>query len=332
MLIARMLPNGIPDPSFGTKGQVLVAIGKSAYADAIALQSDGSIVAAGTGRDPATWTLSLAAVRLTPSGQPDPAFGTGGVVTVPVGANAVANAVAIQSNGSIMLGGSAMTDQNHFVAARLTRNGALDTTYGTNGVTVLGPVGAGWGMVLQSNGDAVLAGQETVNGSQAMMAARLTPAGAPDRSFGQNGIVTVPVGTTAAGMAVALQTNGDILMTGNATAGMPVIATVRLLPDGSLDQSFGTGGIASFAGSGVNAITLESDGEILLAGAGPSAILLTGNGTMDPTFGKRGIAFATIGARGSANGVTVQPDGKILLTGATNLSGFVVQILARINP
>jgi hypothetical protein len=85
-------------------------------------------------------------------------------------------------------------------------------------------------------------------------------------------------------------------------------------------------------GSGVNAMTLESSGEILLAGAGPSATLLSTAGAIDPAFGKRGMAFATIGVKGSANGVTVQPDGKIVLTGATNLSGFVVMAVARINP
>jgi uncharacterized delta-60 repeat protein len=231
-----------------------------------------------------------------------------------------------------MLGGGALTDQNHFVAARLTPSGAVDASYGSGGVSVLGPVGSAWGMVLQPNGDAVLGGQQTYNGTQVFMVARLLPSGAPDQGFGRSGIVTVPIGSKAAGMAVALQDNGDILMTGNASADTPQIATVRLLPDGSLDPSFGTAGIATFVGSGVNAMTLESSGEILLAGAGPSATLLSTAGAIDPAFGKRGMAFATIGVKGSANGVTVQPDGKIVLTGATNLSGFVVMAVARINP
>ncbi len=337
MLVTRMLPNGTADQSFGTAGAVLVPIGKSAYADAITLQSNGMIVVAGTGRSPVTGTLSLAAARLTTSGQLDPSFGSGGVALVPVGANAVANAVAIGWGGRILLGGSALTDHNRFVAARLLPNGSLDTNFGSAGVTLLGPVGAGWGMTLQPNGDLVLAGQETYNGTQALMAARLLPNGAPDNGFGQQGIVTVPIGSTAAGMAVALQSNGDILMTGNATIGTGtasarVIATVRMLPNGSLDPSFGSSGIATFAGSGVNTMALESDGEILLGGSGPSVSLLTTSGTLDPTFGRQGIGFALIGTNGSANGVTVQSDGRILLTGATNLAGHVVMVLARINP
>jgi uncharacterized delta-60 repeat protein len=332
MLVTRLLPNGTADQSFGTNGAVLVPIGKSAYADAIVLQRNGMIVVAGTGRSPVTGTLSLAAARLTTSGNLDQSFGNGGVALVPVGANAVANAVAIGSGGTILLGGSALTDHNRFVAARLTPGGALDTSYGSGGVTLLGPVGGAWGMTLQPNGDVVLGGQETYNGTQAFMLARLLANGAPDTSFGQQGVVTVPIGSTAAGMAVALQSNGDILMTGNATAGTRVIATVRLLPNGSLDPSFGSSGIATFAGSGVNTMALESDGEILLGGAGPSVSLLTTSGTLDPAFGRQGIAFAIIGTNGSANGVTVQSDGKIVLTGATNLAGHVVMVVARVNP
>jgi uncharacterized delta-60 repeat protein len=335
MLVTRLLPNGTPDSSFGSGGSVLVPIGKNAYADAIALQSDGKIVVAGTGRSTVTGTpLGLAAVRLTTGGQLDPSFGSGGIAVVPVGSNAVANAVAIQPNGEILLGGTATSGANQFVAARLTSAGAPDASFGSGGVEAFGPTAAAWGMALQPNGDVVLAGQETYKGTQAYMAARLLPNGQPDTSFGQarTGIVTVPIGSTAAGMAVGLQSTGDIVITGNATSGTRVIATVALLPNGSLDPSFGTGGIASVNGSGVNALAIEPNDEIVLAGSGPSAIKLTSSGALDATFGKQGIAFATYGLRGSANGVTIETNGELVLTGATQLSGAIRMVVARLEP
>jgi uncharacterized delta-60 repeat protein len=214
----------------------------------------------------------------------------------------------------------------------LTPSGALDTSFGTGGVVVLSPVAAAWGVGLESNGNIVLAGQETVaSGTLAYMAAQLTPTGAADLGFGNSGIVTVPIGSIAAGLAMAIQpSDGDILVTGNADAGRPVVATVRLHPDGSFDTSFGSGGIATFPGRGINAIALQSTGDILLAGTGPSAVRLLPTGSIDTSFGRRGFAYAPIGTKGSANGVAVQPDGNIVLTGAAVVSGYTVQVVARL--
>src|SRR5581483_10685724 len=132
--------------------------------------------------------------RLTPSGQLDSKFGSGGIAVVPVGSAAIANGVAIQSNGDIVLGGMTTTDANHFVAARLTPSGALDSSFGSGGITVLAPVGAAWGVGIEGNGSIVLGGQATQSdGTQAYMAAMLTPWGTPVANFGTSGVAIVPV-------------------------------------------------------------------------------------------------------------------------------------------
>jgi uncharacterized delta-60 repeat protein len=321
MAAVRLLPNGALDTSFGNGGWTLLAIGKSSIAAAVALQSNGDLVIAGTGGDPTAYAQSLAAVRLTPSGQLDSSFGNRGIVTVPVGYNAAATAVAIQQDGRIVLGGTATTDHNRFVAARLNPDGSLDQSFGNSGIELLGPAAAAWGMALQSNGDIVLAGQQAYNGAQAYMAARLLPNGTPDASFGRAGIVTLAIGKTAVGLAMALQTDGRILVTGNANTGTLQVATARLMPDGSLDPSFGSKGIATFPGSGVNAMALQQNGQIVLAGAGASAIRLNADGSPDLTFGKRAIAFAPIGTHDSANGVAIQSNGMIVLAGEAAISG-----------
>jgi hypothetical protein len=67
-------------------------------------------------------------------------------------------------------------------------------------------------------------------------------------------------------------------------------------------------------------MALESDGQIVLVGAGASAIRLNADGTPDPTFGNRALAFLPIGTHDVANGVAIQPDGKIVLAGEVTIN------------
>jgi uncharacterized delta-60 repeat protein len=269
--------------------------------------------------------------RLTPNGQLDPGFGTGGVVNVRVGRSAMADAVAIQPDGKIVLGGTALTDHNRFAAVRLNSDGSVDQSFGTAGISLLDPPGAAWGMGLDSQGNVVLAGQETYNGRQAYMAARLLPNGAAAPSFGDSGIVTLPIGTSAIGLAMAVQPDDKVVVTGTANTGHLSVTTVRLNTDGSLDQSFGTAGVASYPGSGVNQMAVESDGQMVLVGAGASAIRLNADGSPDLTFGKRGLALLPIGTHDVANGVAIEPDGMIVLAGEATINASMQLSVIRIS-
>ncbi len=322
MIAVRLSANGSLDHSFGANGWAVVPIGKSAQGNAIALQSNGDIVLAGSGRDPVTGTVALAAARLLPNGALDPSFGSGGVATVPVGSEAIANGVVILPNGQIVISGTALTDHDHFVAARLNGDGSIDHSFGSQGVTVLTQtVAADWGLALQTDGGLVLGGEaQNSAGTWDYMAARLLSDGSADDGFGNGGIVIVPIGTYAAGLAVTLQPDGKILLTGNALETNRVVATVRFNPNGSLDSSFGQHGIATFRGVGANAITMEG-ANILVAGPGASAVRLTPTGAIDTTFGRRGLTTAAIGTNDAANGVTVDPlDNSIVLAGVATIS------------
>jgi uncharacterized delta-60 repeat protein len=323
MVATRLRPNGTQDNSFGSNGWTIIPIGQTAQGNAIALQSNGDIVLAGAGRDPSVGTVSLAAARLTPNGSLDSTFGRRGVVTVPVGAAAMGNGVVVQSDGKIVVSGTALTDHNHFVATRLNSNGNVDHSFANNGIALLSAVtAADWGLALQSNGDLVLGGEEQNSaGSWQYMVARLQPNGNPDPSFGTGGSVILPIGSSAAGLALALQPDGRILLTGNAVVnGTRVVATVRFNTDGSLDGSFGSGGISEFAGTGAQAIAMEGS-NIVLAGPGATAVRLTPGGARDTTFGNRGLASAVIGTNDAANGVIVDPiDGTIVLSGVATVN------------
>ena len=274
----RMTSTGTLDASYGVGGIVTVAINGAAGVDSgagLALQSDGKILIAGCGRSGGGGPISFAAVRLLPDGSLDASFGAGGVRTVPIGAEAIANAVVIQSDGKIVSAGVASMGHNEFAAVRLNADGTTDSGFGTGGTVTLSP-GAAWGMVLQPDGKLVLAGQASRGGGsqgQAFMAARLLADGTLDARFGQAGIVTVPIGATSYGFGIALQSDGRLVLAGPAFTTTGVAAAARLNEDGTLDPSFGSGGIATLKDwQGVNGIILDSSGRIVLPAVGASAV------------------------------------------------------------
>jgi uncharacterized delta-60 repeat protein len=315
-----MLANGQMDPSYGNGGWVVVNINGSSGGNALVLQSDGKIVLAGTGNG--NGALNFAAARLNPDGSLDASFGKSGVATVPIGPEAIANAVSLQPDGKIVLGGMAYTTHNAFAAARLNANGTIDTTFGTNGVTTLSPNAAAWGMVLQSDGKVVLGGEQAYNNTEAYMAARLRSNGVLDASYGHGGIVTVPIGVKAYGDAIALQ-NGKVILAGSAWTNTSVAATVRLNTDGSLDQTYGSGGISTFPSwYGVNAATVDPAGRIVLGAVGATAIRLNPNGSADQSFGNGGTVTTSVGSNDAANGVAIDPNnGDVVLSGVAGMGG-----------
>ncbi len=150
-----------------------------------------------------------------------------------------------------------------------------------------------------------------------------------DTTFAQGGVFTLTPGTDAAGLAAGLASNGDIVISGQAdtNSGWQVV-TVALTPSGSLDQTFGSSGIAKFAGEGINALTIDSSGRIYLAGVGATIVRLNRNGSIDTTFGSGGVGFYCDSNKCAANGIALQPSqGDILLAGATEIDN-TYEILA----
>jgi uncharacterized delta-60 repeat protein len=183
----------------------------------------------------------------------------------------------------------------------------------------------------------VLAGEAAVGDpqtsqAQQMMAVRLTAAGHPDPGFGGDGIVTLPVGATARGFGVALQTDGKILLTGPAFTTTGVAATVRLNANGSLDPSFGVAGISAYPDwYGVNGIVLDAKGRIVLPTVGMGVVRLNANGSPDVGFGDGGNTMIKLGTRSGANGAAIQADGKIVLAGSAEIDGRGVIMVARVD-
>ncbi len=205
----------------------------------------------------------------------DPTFGSGGVTLTNFASSGfvIADSIQLQSDGKILVLVQAGNVNNEVL--RYTTTGALDRSFGRNGVTVLSP-SVGGSLALQPNGQIVIAGVVTnpSTGGPALGVERLNTDGTRDASFGSGGLAVAGLGNraTGVGFVVLVQPNGDILTgaqlepTGRRQPFQTVLA--RFNSAGDLDMTFGNHGIAiATAVSGCTALALLSDGEILVVNA-----------------------------------------------------------------
>ena len=126
-LLARFESDGTLDGTFGSAGVVLADFnGEDDVIRSIAVQSDGKIVAAGEADD-GTGTLNMALARYNADGSLDTSFDSDGTTTLAIGSDAVANAVAVQGDGRIVVGGSSTPSSTgrDTTAVRFNVNGSL---------------------------------------------------------------------------------------------------------------------------------------------------------------------------------------------------------------
>src|SRR5579862_2111680 len=158
-------------------------------------------------------------------------------------------------------------------AAAASTAGTLDPTFGKNGI-VLTNQGFPAAAVLQSNGDIVVA---VGSGSPGSGLARFLPNGARDTTFGNGGFAALPdLGIPSVHPGVAIQSDGKLVWAGEATASNgtgSTAAVVRFNANGTLDQGFGAGGLATttfpvFNASvqGAQTVLIQPDGKILAGG------------------------------------------------------------------
>jgi uncharacterized delta-60 repeat protein len=151
--------------------------------------------------------------------------------------------------------------------------GQLDTTFASKGIFVLSSIGEQNGstsVALQSDGKVVFAGAsgnaQLANNGIALV--RLNTNGSPDATFGIDGVVSFGVDGSVP-VSVLIQPDGKIVVgstAGQTDGGGPALS--RFNSNGTLDDSFGTGGHvdARLLGIGINALVLQPDGKILVTG------------------------------------------------------------------
>jgi uncharacterized delta-60 repeat protein len=155
-----------------------------------------------------------------------------------------------------------------------------------------------------------------------------------DLAFGINGMVTTSIsGNDDSGRSLLLQPDGKIIVAGETSLNPPnSLFLIRYNTDGTLDNSFGSGGIVTTT-IGINDPSSPSSGKIALQGDGKivlncnykptnstyasALIRYNANGTLDNSFGTAGISSRTLATSGE---VKLQPDGKILVTATPTTS------------
>ncbi len=305
-----------------------------------------------------SFALSLF-VALIFAGNPLRTFAAGGALDLSFGGNGkvatdfnggedIGSDVAIQPNGRIVVVGYSSIHGRTQIA-RYHANGSLDTTFNGSG-KIIGLSGSGriYSVVIQSDGKIVVGGSTNIAEPSFMFLERYTANGTPDTTFGNNGRVVITDFHERL-TDLAIQTDGKIIAAGNAvvrTPNPPFFTDwriVRLNTNGSLDNTFGNGGIVNtdFGGNtneSAQAASILSNGRILVAGYGNpggqdfALAQYTTNGSLDINFGSGGKVLTDFASGDDRiHDMKVQPDGKIVAAGFTITGGSRNFALARYN-
>jgi uncharacterized delta-60 repeat protein len=279
--LARYNSDGSPDTSFGVGGKVSNNV--NGRAQALAIQPDGKIVAAGefnfdstNGSDFGDFTLA----RFNADGSLDLPFASSGTGQLAIDIGSASNSVrnvVLQPDGAIVVSGKPtgnFAGSDHTDIARFNANGTLDANFGSGGTLTLAGAEVGEGLALQSDGKLVLVGgvvQPIAPATARFVLMRLNANGTPDNGFGAAGKVDTAFTENALAQAVALQADGKIVVVGSSvfkTATEFIVA--RYDTNGTLDASFGTAGTLeidffNFGNAGEN-VLVQADGKIVVGG------------------------------------------------------------------
>jgi uncharacterized delta-60 repeat protein len=284
--VARYTANGALDSSFGSQGKVTRSNSINDFIAAIAIQKDGKIVVAGSSYGPQP-SEDFAIFRLTSNGSPDPTFAGGNILfTDFYGFQDLAMAIVVQLDGRIVVGGAIWRNSMDFGLARYNANGTLDSTFGTQGKVTTN-----------------IAGNAGEFGDHCY---ELLLRPVPLSPFGEEQIIAVGTG----------------YLTSNDSSG----AMVCYQSDGSLNPSFGTGGIVLTNFSTRDHIycaVRQADGKIIIAGNSDdpnfryqfTLARYNSNGVLDISFGQGGRVFTPIGDTSEIWEIVLAPQGGIVAAG-----------------
>ena len=324
--LLRYNTNGSLDTSFGTGGQVLVGSSNTGATFAVAIQTDGKILAA------APSSLRVTVFRFNANGSLDNTFGTNGAATILAAGlffPPITGGMVLQPDGRILVATGK-------IAARLLTNGQLDSTFGSNGLAAT--VG-GASIALLPNAD-ILIGTGSVTSLYAANGSLIPKFGVNGQTAGfasnDRGGFVVNTNSTATPTIVtagSLFTSPSLIFAHSVTGFL--LASYNL--DGTLNNSFGKhGGVATpFPGNILAhafAVAVQASGDIVAAGQtaltdvdtvpGPSdfgLVRYSPNGSLDTTFGNGGFVSTSFDtSEAFVNAVLIQIDGKIVAVGNSN--------------
>lgn len=311
------------DTTFGDSGLVHLPVLSVIGAEVmdLVIRPDGMILMVGV-QDQAHYL-----VQVDEDGVPDLSFGVGGTTTISVDPlSNGARAVALQDDGKFVTLGYAGAQA---CIARFTINGDLDSTFGTNGVVLHDQDQSS----LLTRGDILVEPDDGIlvlfQEDGKVVVLRLDPSGQSDTAFGSGGIVQYDFGPDQEyGAEMVLRPDGRLLVLAYADSSPSgTMFAFQLLPDGTIDASFGSGGLISRVATVGSNLRLQSDGSVLITGLdswGLIALKFDYSGSYDIGFGNSGYALITVpgGDLFGCGGTVVGPDGSIHIGGYMSDGGI----------
>lgn len=299
LAINRYNINGSLDATFDGDGKYIYNLPSSAdRANAVALQTDGKIIAAGY-----TFKFSaaggfpqrdFAVVRYDINGMLDPGFGTGGIVKTDIGSSTSdeASAILIQPDGKIIVAGNGGVG---YAVARYNTNGTPDNTFDGDG-KISFSAGSLSDIALTSTGQIIVSYRGSSGGNDNVGVIRFNTNGSFDNSFGSGGLGLYTSNDTDESFDMVLRSDGKIVLSGifNGQGGV-----LQFTANGIIDGSFGSSGLVTFTIAGYTPnfteVTTDANGNILVGGnvytpSGTTLALarITPAGALDGTFGSGG--------------------------------------------
>jgi uncharacterized delta-60 repeat protein len=281
MVLLQLTAKGVLDPAFGNGGVARYDYGPGEDMPyGMAVQEDGMILLAGTIRDEA-YNLVPAIVRFTPEGILDTTFGNNGLAVIPVAfAENEFAAVQVQKDGRIVAAGHIGNDLTWFslLMARFEADGSLDTTFADNGILNLNLGNVDdefFDLRITSAGNIVATGFTTSQGDYNfhLLVMQFDQDGVPTPYFGNEGLVIWGETSYNVGYAMEVLADDKIVIAGSSGDKAPGDSDWgiwKLNADGTLDPSFGNGGLVTTDGGQqfdeALGITVQDDGKLVAAG------------------------------------------------------------------
>jgi uncharacterized delta-60 repeat protein len=280
LAVARLLPNGALDKSFGKGGSLILEEPELGYGEAtgLVLGADGTLVVAGEG----------GLFGLTAAGALNPAFGLAGVVAT----KGTLGALTQTSGGDLVAAGSTFSGccspgLGSFVVRAFHPDGTPDPAWGSGGATTIAVADIDLPTALAPTpaGGVILAGETAVADEPegcrhcnfAPYVARLTASGAVDPGF-TSSLAEAPDPSRQVGPtqgypsrvgAIAVAPSGQVLLAG-ISEGVAQASLTALTPSGAADPSFGAAGVAADrqglpSATGTDGVAAGRDGSLAVS-------------------------------------------------------------------
>jgi uncharacterized delta-60 repeat protein len=337
--VQRFSADGVRDQFYGRSGLLALRgpyepFGQRGSAR-VAADAEGRIVVASAAVSLAEGRpVRVFVTRVLPEGVIDRTFNGTGFLELDFGGTSRLEALAQQADGKWLVAGSSRVgEQDRFALARLTANGALDSSFATGGIVVTAPEGGGilTGVAAESSGRLYAGGAVGPEATSTFVLARYTSAGALDTSFGDGGLLRMTELGLRPRAVFTLTPNARILVAGNAGGNLHL---TQRLADGSVDGLFGQSGSRRFGKRRAFSLVFDREGRIVVGGESlplnsfsAFVMRLRADGSVDDAFGKNGERFDRAGFHTIGMSLSEQPDGKLLLVGSSSQPDWQVSTL-----